>query len=106
MKIIRNSGAKRLIDLLRPRFEADHQLDLVTPTFSLFAFAELRAELDRLAKTRLLLPADTAELALLGSTSDRGARNRLQTRWLRIQHATKSRARWTTCCSSWGLAFR
>jgi hypothetical protein len=23
-----------------------------------------------------------------------------------IQHATKSRARWTTCCSSWGVAFR
>ncbi|MGY3041401.1 SNF2 family DNA or RNA helicase [Rhodanobacter sp. TND4EL1] len=82
MKIIRNTGSERLIDLLRPGFAVGHQLDFITPTFSLFAFAELRAELDLLSKTRLLLPSDTADLAFLGSTSDRGARNRLQTRWL------------------------
>lgn len=82
MKIIRNTGSERLIDLLRPGFAAGYQLDFITPTFSLFAFAELRAELDVLAKTRLLLPSEGADLAFLGSASDRVARNRLQTRWL------------------------
>ncbi len=82
MKIIRNTGVDRLIDLLRPRFKPGQHLDLITPTFSLFAFAVLRDELDRLAQTRLLLPAEATDLALLGGATDRGARNSLQTRWL------------------------
>ncbi|MDP1997942.1 MAG: SNF2-related protein, partial [Gallionella sp.] len=82
MKLIRNAGADRVIDLLHPQITAGCQLDIVTPTFSLFAFSEMRREVNALAGCRLLLPSTSAELALLGSDADRAARNRLQTRWL------------------------
>jgi SNF2 family DNA or RNA helicase len=82
VKLIRNTGADRVIDLLRPELTPGRQLDVVTPTFSLFAFSEMRRELDALAGCRLLLPSASAELGLLGSDADRAARNRLQTRWI------------------------
>ena len=82
MKLIRNTGAERVIDLLRPQLTAGRQLDVVTPTISLFAFSEMQREVDALVGCRLLLPSTSAELALLGSDADRAARNRLQTRWL------------------------
>jgi hypothetical protein len=82
MKLIRNSGTDRIIDLIRPQLKRESQLDVVTPTFSLFAFAEIREALSGLAKTRLLLPPEGTDLALLGTEADRAARNRLQTRWL------------------------
>ncbi|MCM8612809.1 helicase-related protein [Accumulibacter sp.] len=82
MKLIRNSGADRVIDLLRPQLSPRCQLDVVTPAFSLFAFSAMRRELDALAGCRLLLPSATSDLAVLGSDADRAERNRLQTRWL------------------------
>ena len=82
MKLIRNTGTDRVIDLLRPQLSQGRRLDFVTPAFSLFAFSEVRREVDTLAGCRLLLPATNVDLALLGSTTDRPARNRLQTRWL------------------------
>ena len=87
MKIILNSGADRVIDLMRPHLQAGHQLGCVTPTFSLFAFAELRTALARLERVQLLLPPDTDGLEFLGGTGDRAARNRLQSRWLAHQCA-------------------
>lgn len=87
MKIILNSGADRVIDLMRPHLQAGHQLGCVTPTFSLFAFAELRAALAGLERVQLLLPPDTDGLEFLGGTGDRAARNRLQSRWLANQCA-------------------
>ncbi|MFH0783212.1 MAG: helicase-related protein [Pseudomonadota bacterium] len=85
MKLIRNTGTDRVIDLLRPQLSQGRRLDFVTPAFSLFAYSEMRREVDTLAGCRLLLPAANVELALLGSTADRAARNRLQTRWLANQ---------------------
>src|SRR6266571_6947905 len=82
MKLVRNTGTDRVIDLLRPRLTAGCQLDVVTPDFSLFAFSEMMHELAALAGCRLLLPPGSAELAVLGSDADRAARNRLTTRWL------------------------
>jgi superfamily II DNA or RNA helicase len=82
MKLIRNSGADRVIDLLRPRLTAGHRCDLVTPALSLFAFSELLNELNTLERCRLVLPPGGSDLALLGADADRAARNRLQTRWL------------------------
>ena len=82
MKVLQNTGTDRVIDLIRPGLLPDHQLDLITPSFSLFAFAEVRAELARLRSVRLLLPTEEVDLALLGTAADRAARNRLQTRWL------------------------
>ena len=82
MKLIHNTGTDRVIDLLRPMLTEGRQLDAVTPAFSLFAFSELLHEVAALVRCRLLLPPESAELAVLGSDADRAARNRLQTRWL------------------------
>ena len=82
MKILRNTGTERVIDLIRPWLEPGNQLDVVTPTLSLFAFAEILEQASKLAKARLLLPPDGVELVFLGTEADRTARNRLQTRWL------------------------
>ncbi|MDS4015591.1 MAG: SNF2-related protein, partial [Candidatus Accumulibacter sp.] len=97
MKLIRNSGADRVIDLLRPQLSPRCQLDVVTPAFSLFAFSALRRELDALAGCRLLLPSATSDLVALELDADRTERNRLQTRWLArqlaqwLQHKTEIR---------------
>ena len=82
MKLVRNTGTDRVIDLLRPGLTAGRQLDVITSAFSLFAFSEMLRELTALTKCRLLLPPASAGLAVLGSEADRAARNRLQTRWL------------------------
>lgn len=82
MKFIRNSGSDRVIDLIRPQLKRGTQLDVVTSNFSLFAFAEILESLFLVAKTRLLLPPEGADLVLLGTEADRSTRNRLQTRWL------------------------
>jgi len=87
MKIIHNSGSDRVIDLILPHLVGGHQLGCVTPTFSLFAFAELRQALASLERVQLLLPPHLDELEFLGGTGDRAARNRLQTRWLANQCA-------------------
>lgn len=82
MKIIRNSGTERVIDLVRPQMQPGHRLDVVTPSLSLFAFAELMDEASRIDEARLLLPPEEADLAILGTEADRPARNQLRTRWL------------------------
>ncbi len=82
MKIIRNAGAERVIDLVRPQMQAGYRLDAVTPALSLFAFAELMKEAVRLDSARLLLPQEGMDLASLGGENDRAARNQLRTRWL------------------------
>ena len=87
MKLIHNTGTDRVIDLIRPYLKNDGQLDCVTPTLALFAFAELRDALTALKKVQLILPQDDGVLEFLGSDSDRPARNRLQSRWLALQCA-------------------
>ena len=82
MRIIRNSGAERVIDLVRPQMQPGYRLDAVTPALSLFAFAELMKEAARLDSARLLLPQEGMDLGDLGSNSDRASRNQLRTRWL------------------------
>jgi SNF2 family DNA or RNA helicase len=82
MKLVRNTGTDRVIDLLRPGLRAGRRLDVMTSAFSLFAFSEMLHKVATLVRCRLLLPAASAELAVLGSDADRAARNRLQTRWV------------------------
>lgn len=87
MKLVQNRGADRVIDLLRPHFKIGHSLALMTPTFSLHAYAELREALSRMGGAQLILPADGHDLQLQGGAGDRAARNRLQGRWLANQCA-------------------
>ena len=87
MKLVRNTGTDRVIDLLRPKFTAGCRLDVVTPVLSLFAFAEVLRNVATLVQCRLVLPPISSDLGILGSDADRAARNRLQTRWLARQLA-------------------
>ena len=82
MRIIANTGTDRVVDLIQPWLRPDHQMDLASESFSLHAFGELADKLLRMAKVRLVLPPNEAELSLFGSDADRAARNRLQGRWL------------------------
>ena len=83
MKLIKNTGRDRVIDELRQTLASPSSLDLATPAFSLFAFAELRESLEELDACRMVLPAAGAgDLGLTGSDTDRAFRNRLQLRWL------------------------
>ncbi len=87
MRLINNSGSDRVIDLMRPHLKLGHQLDCVTPLFSLFAFAELRDALAKLERVQLILPPAGDRLDFLGGEGDRAARNWLQGRWLANQCA-------------------
>ena len=64
--------------------------DIASGDFSLLAFSELRDLLAKVAECRLILPdGGRADLALLGTETDRAARNKLQSRWL------------ANCCVEW-----
>lgn len=103
MKILRNAGNDRALDHLRKWLEPGAGLDVVSPSFSLFAFAELRELISRVERSRLLL-GDAAGVAatLFGGESDIAFRGRLQGRWLanlaaewirsrvEVRHASKS----------------
>lgn len=86
MKFVSNAGTDRVLDLVRPWLKADNGLDMVSPTLSLFAFAEVLGDAAKLANARVVLPAGQSEgndeLGLLGSAKDRAARNKLQGPWL------------------------
>jgi superfamily II DNA or RNA helicase len=83
MKLIKNTGNDRVIDELRRALASPSSLDLASPAFSLFAFAEMRDLLEKLDTCRIVLPlANGDELGLAGSEADRAFRNRLQLRWL------------------------
>lgn len=82
MRLIRNSGRERVVDLLQPALAAAHCMDVVSPKISLFGFVELLDQLKRLDSARLVLPSTWKSEGLLGDEVDRVARNRLQTRRL------------------------
>jgi hypothetical protein len=86
MKFVSNAGTDRVLDLVRPWLKADNGLDMVSPTLSLFAFAEVLGDAAKLANARVVLPAGQAEgndeFGLLGSAKDRAARNKLEGPWL------------------------
>lgn len=81
MRLIKNSGNDRVADELRKSLAPQSKLDVASPAFSLFAFAELRELLEKIDHCRLVLPTATGgDLGLLGSEQDRPFRNKLQAR--------------------------
>ena len=83
MKLIKNIGNDRVVDELRICLVPQSSLDIASPSFSLFAYAEIRSLLEKLNRCRLVIPsAEGTDLSMLGSESDRALRNRLQVRWL------------------------
>ncbi len=87
MRIVPNAGTDRVIDSLTPWLQTGAMIDVMTPGLSVFAFAELRDQLQHLAGARIILPDEGTDLGLTGSAGDRGARNQLATRWLAEQLA-------------------
>lgn len=87
MKLVRNTGNDRVVDLIRSAMGEDKAVGIVSPQLSVFAFAELSQDLDRLTRCRLVLGHDVDALGLLGSDADRSRRNQLQSRWLASQLA-------------------
>ena len=85
MKLVNNNGSDNVINLIRPSLQEGNQLGCITPSFSLFAFAELRDALSKLGRIQLILPPDDDGLEFLGGAGDRMNRNRLQGRWLANQ---------------------
>ena len=86
MRLIKNSGNDRVIDELRQCLSEKSLLDIASPEFSLFAFAELQDLLANLGQVRLALPSsDYNDWSILGKEVDRAFRNRLQNRWLAKQ---------------------
>jgi len=83
MKLIKNTGSDRVVDELRQALAPPATLDVASPSFSLFAFAELRDLLAKLDACRLVLSsAPDDDLGLTGGAADRAARNTLQLPWL------------------------
>ena len=83
MRLVRNSGTDRGVDSLREWLTQGASIDLVSPSFSLFAFGELRDVLDRVDRCRLLLGEPDAILrGLFGGEADIASRGSLQGRWL------------------------
>jgi len=82
MKVLRNTGQERVIDVLRAHLPECGYLDLATARFSLFAFQALRPELKKISSTRLIVPAGLSPADLLGSEADRALRNALIAPWL------------------------
>ena len=82
MRLVRNTGNDRVVDLIRPSLGAGRQLDVVTPSLSLFAFAELMPQLVAVQRGRFVIPPEGTDLALFGTSADRPARNQLRAQWL------------------------
>lgn len=96
MRIVRNTGADRVVDELRRSLAAGSLLSIATPQLSLFAFGELQDSLLKAGTCRLLLPdGDLEALSLFGGEKDRPYRNRLDSRWLAARLARWIRAQTT-----------
>ena len=62
VKLVRNTGNDRVVDAIRPSLGAGRRLDVVTPSLSLFAFAELLPQLAAVGRCRFVLPPDDTDL--------------------------------------------
>jgi hypothetical protein len=85
VKLVSNNGNDRVIDWLGEAVDPGGGLDVAAPGISLFAFAASVPALRSASRSRFVLPAMDEKLDLLGSVSDRPARNALQLRSLAKQ---------------------
>ena len=64
MKFVSNAGSDRVLDLIRPWLKPEHRMDMVSPSFSLYAFSEVLTELPHLSNARLVVPPILYEILL------------------------------------------
>jgi hypothetical protein len=76
MRLIRNAGNDRVVDLLREWAAPGFSLDVATPKASLFAFESLLDELTSISQMRVALPGVDQDLGLLGGEADRATSSR------------------------------
>lgn len=100
MKFVRNAGTDRVVDVLQSQLAPGVKLDVLTPSFSLFAHEALRPHWAQVATVRMVLSAGEADACLLGTEADRPARNRLQVPFLARQLAQWLRAKADIRCAS------
>ena len=82
MDLIRNTGRERVLDKLEEWLHPGSSLDIMSPSLSLHAFAEVRELLRKAGSVRLLLADEASKTSsLFGGNSDIGYRNKLQSRW-------------------------
>jgi hypothetical protein len=89
MRLVRNAGNDRVLDLIQAHLAPGRRLDLMSGATSLFAFEAMRTSASALAGSRWIVPGAGADLALLGGDADRPARNRLQ-----AAHVARQMAEW------------
>jgi len=82
MRISKNLGNDRVIDLVASHVTPGTKLDLLSARFSMYAFASVLPYLHQLKHARLILPRDADQLELTGGEADRPSRNMLRSRWL------------------------
>src|SRR5262245_58128891 len=83
MRLLQNTGNERVIDQLRKWLASGESVDLMSPYFSLHAFAEVCELLAKPATVRLLLGEGAAHgPSLFGGPADITYRSKLQGRWL------------------------
>lgn len=83
MRLLRNSGNERVIDQLREWLRPGASIDLMSPEFSLHAFAETRDMMAKPGRVRMLLGEQKALIqSLFGGAADISYRGKLQGRWL------------------------
>lgn len=85
MRLIKNTGDDRVVDVLRRTLTADVRLDVATSALSLFAYGELASELANPTSARMVIPAELLELGLMGGANERPFRNRLSGRSLALR---------------------
>ena len=88
MKVLRNSGHERVVDILRPLLLSGASLDFASGELSLFAFHELIDELKAVKRIRSILSPDVDPLQVLGADADRPRRNKLIAPWLASELAS------------------
>lgn len=89
MRLVRNAGNDRVLDLIQAHLAPGRRLDLMSDAASLFAFEAIRASGTDLVGSRWIVPGAGGDLALLGDDADRPARNRLQ-----AAHVARQMAEW------------
>ncbi|MCL4844396.1 MAG: DEAD/DEAH box helicase family protein [Bryobacteraceae bacterium] len=82
MRILKNIGNDRVFDEVLHVLAPGSSLSVASPLFSLFAFAELKEQLEQLGGCRLILGTTDGDMGFTGTAEDRPFRNRLNTHWL------------------------
>lgn len=82
MKLLDNKKHGKVGDLLRESLKENSKISMISASFSIFAFWELKKELSKIDGLRLILAAsaDTCQINLCGGVFERRYRNRLDTK--------------------------